>query len=419
MARMRFGTFLAPHHPLGESPTLLLRRDLDFADHLDRLGYDEFWCGEHHSTGWEMIASPEMFLAAAAERTHRIQLGTGVISLPYHHPFNVAQRLVQLDHMSMGRLIFGSGPGALPSDAAMLNIDPMRQRSMQDEALGAIVRLLRGERVTESTDWFTLNDAALQILPFQERIPMAAASSISPSGMKLAGKYGMGVLSIASNSSEGLQSLPTQWAFAEESAALHNQTVRREDWRVLMSWHLAPTREQARNEAVDGLQNWNNNYNVKVLGRPNAVHVEDRWKLLDMTAANGGGGTGSSIIGTPDDMIEAILNLQKLTGGFGTVLGFAHDWADREATFRSWELFARYVIPEVTGVLRSMRASAEHVTANKASLMAGAGAAIIDQIKRDPKASAALAITIAQGARQQVGSSAAAAAVESEIAKHA
>lgn len=419
MARMRFGTFLAPHHPLGESPTLLLRRDLDFAEHLDRLGYDEFWCGEHHSTGWEMIASPEMFLAAAAERTHRIQLGTGVISLPYHHPFNVAQRLVQLDHMSMGRLIFGSGPGALPSDAAMLNIDPMRQRSMQDEALGAIVRLLRGERVTKSTDWFTLNDAALQILPFQERIPMAAASSISPSGMKLAGKYGMGVLSIASNSSEGLQSLPTQWAFAEESAALHNQTVRREDWRVLMSWHLAPTREQARNEAVDGLQNWNNNYNVKVLGRPNAVHVEDRWKLLDMTAANGGGGAGSSIIGTPDDMIEAIVNLQKLTGGFGTVLGFAHDWADREATFRSWELFARYVIPEVTGVLRSMRASAEHVTANKASLMAGAGAAIIDQIKRDPKASAALAITIAQGARQQVGSSAAAAAVESEIAKHA
>ena len=419
MARLRFGTFLAPHHPLGESPTLLLRRDLDFAEHLDRLGFDEFWCGEHHSTGWEMIASPEMFLAAAAERTHRIKLGTGVISLPYHHPFNVAQRMVQLDHMSMGRLIFGSGPGALPSDAAMLNINPMRQRDMQDEALGVIVRLLRGERVTASTDWFTLDDAALQILPFQDEIPMAAASSISPSGMKLAGKYGMGVLSIASNSSEGLQSLPTQWGFAEESAALHNQTVSRDDWRVLMSWHLAPTREQARAEAVDGLQNWHNNYNVKVLGRPNAVHVEDKWKLLDMTASNGGDGAGASVIGTPDDMVEAILKLQNLTGGFGTVLGFAHDWADRDATFRSWELFARYVVPEVSGAIRSMRASADHVTANKAKLMAGAGAAIIDQIKRDPKASAALAITLAQGAKQQVGSSAAAAALESEQAKHA
>ena len=114
MARLKFGAFLAPHHPIGEHPMLQFRRDLDFVEQLDALGYDEFWCGEHHSSGWEMIASPEMFLAAAGERTKRIKLGTGVISLPYHHPFNVAQRMVQLDHMTGGRAIFGSGPGALP-----------------------------------------------------------------------------------------------------------------------------------------------------------------------------------------------------------------------------------------------------------------------------------------------------------------
>ena len=125
MTRMGFGAFLAPHHPIGEHPTLQLRRDLDLAEHLDRLGYDEFWCGEHHSTGWEVIASPEMFLAAAGERTHRIKLGTGVVSLPFHHPFHVAQRIVQLDHMTRGRVIFGTGPGALPSDAFTLGIDPM------------------------------------------------------------------------------------------------------------------------------------------------------------------------------------------------------------------------------------------------------------------------------------------------------
>ncbi len=145
MARIGFGAFLAPHHPIGENPTLQLRRDLDLAEHLDKLGYSEFWCGEHHSTGWEMIASPELFLAAAGERTHQIKLGTGVVSLPYHHPFNVAQRMVQLDHMTRGRAIFGSGPGALPSDAYTLGIDPMVQRDRQDEALGVIRRLLRGE----------------------------------------------------------------------------------------------------------------------------------------------------------------------------------------------------------------------------------------------------------------------------------
>ena len=112
MPRLGFGAFLAPHHPVGEHPMLQFRRDLDLVEHLDKLGYDEFWCGEHHSSGWEMIASPEMFLAAAGERTKRIKLGTGVISLPYHHPYNVAQRMVQLDHMTGGRAIFGSGPGA-------------------------------------------------------------------------------------------------------------------------------------------------------------------------------------------------------------------------------------------------------------------------------------------------------------------
>ena len=76
MSRLGFGAFLAPHHPIGEHPMLQFRRDLDLVKHLDKLGYDEFWCGEHHSSGWEMIGSPEMFLAAAGERSKRIKLPT-------------------------------------------------------------------------------------------------------------------------------------------------------------------------------------------------------------------------------------------------------------------------------------------------------------------------------------------------------
>ncbi|HQY84940.1 MAG TPA: LLM class flavin-dependent oxidoreductase, partial [Ilumatobacteraceae bacterium] len=397
MSRIKFGTFLAPHHPLGESPTLQFQRDLDLAAHLDRLGYDEFWCGEHHSTGWEMIASPEMFLAAAGQRTHTIKLGTGVVSLPYHHPFNVAQRMVQLDHMTRGRAIFGSGPGALPSDARTLNIDPMTQRDRQDEALGVIVRLLRGDdRFDYECDWFTMRDAALQILPLQETMPMATASSISPSGMQLAGKYGIGALSIASTSKEGLQALPTQWSFAEEAAAANGQTVTRNDWRVLMSWHIAETREQARKEAIMGLQKWHNEYNVDVLGRPGALRVEDPNELFEQVAVGGAEGSGAAVIGTPDDLIEAILGLQEVTGGFGTVLGFANDWANNEATMRSWDLVARYVIPAVNGQLRTQRESAEYVGARKAELMASAGAAIMSKIMGHQGAAAAMATTMQQ-----------------------
>ena len=399
MSRLRFGAFLAPHHPLGEHPTLQIRRDVALAVLLDELGFDEFWVGEHHSSGWETIASPELFLAVAGEHTGNIRLGTGVISLPYHHPFNVAQRLVQLDHLTRGRLIFGSGPGALPSDARMLGIDPTVQRSRQDEALGVIIRLLRGDaRFTYESEWFTLRDAALQILPVQEDMPMAVASTISPSGMKLAGKYGIGVLSIASNSREGLQALPTQWAFAEESAARHGRVVDRHNWRVLMAWHLAETAEQARNEAVFGLQRWHNGYNVKVLGRPDAVHVEDPWQLLEQVSGGETAGGGAAVIGTPDDMIRAIRTLHDTVGGFGTVLGFAHDWANSEATRRSWDLFARYVVPEINGYTRHLQASADYLEHNKADLMAGATTAILQEIAKDKRAADAMMVTMAQRA---------------------
>lgn len=396
-SRMQFGAFLAPHHPVGMHPTLQFAQDLDLVEHLDRLGLDEFWCGEHHSSGWEMIGSPEMFLAAAGQRSHTIRLGTGVVSLPYHHPFNVAQRIVQLDHMTRGRAMFGTGPGALPSDARTLNIDPMTQRDRQDEAMGVIIRLLNGEeRFSYDCDWFTLNDARLQILPLQERVPMATASSISPSGMQLAGKYGCGVLSIASNSTAGIQALPTQWSFAEEAAAQHGQTVDRRNWRVLMSFHLAESREQARNEAVDGLQRWHNEYNVWTLGRPGAKHVDDKWALMDEISSAGSAAGGAAVIGTPDDMIASIRHLQELTGGFGVVLGFVHDWANREATFRSWELFAKYVVPEVNGMLTGLRESMAYIHDNQAEMMAGAGKAIMSKIMSHPGAAAAMAQTMQQ-----------------------
>lgn len=395
MARLQFGTFLAPHHPLGEHPTLQFQRDLDFAAHLDRLGFDEFWCGEHHSTGWEMIASPEMFLAAAAQVTHTIRLGTGVISLPYHHPFNVAQRMVQLDHMSRGRAMFGSGPGALPSDARTMGISPMVLRDRQDEALGVIRRLLAGgDRFSYESEWFTLNDAALQMLPLQEQMPMTVASSISPSGMQLAGKYGIGALSIASTSTEGIVALPTQWGFAEEAAAAHGQVVDRRDWRVLMSWHLAETKEQARREAVHGLQRWHNEYNVHVLGRPGAVRVDDPWALLEQVAEGGASGGGAAVIGTPDDLVAAIRNLQDLTGGFGVVLGFAHDWANKESSMRSWEMMARYVIPALNGYVKPLQASADYVSANRGELMAGASAAVMSKIMGHQGAAQAMATTM-------------------------
>jgi len=386
MSRMNFGAFLAPHHPIGENPTLQFRSDLDFVIHLDRLGYDEFWCGEHHSTGWEMIASPEMFLAAAGEHTGRIKLGTGVVSLPYHHPFLVAQNMVQLDHMTNGRAIFGSGPGALASDQYTMGMDPMTLRDRQDEAIGVIRKLLRGEeRFDHDSDWFTLREAKLHLLPVQEDLPFAVASMISPSGMTLAGKHGTGVLSIGSMSEAGLQALPTQWSFAEDAAREHHNIVDRRDWRIVMFWHIAETREQARQEAKDGLFRWRNEYTAGTLMQVGVEPFDTPDQGVDEMAFSD---DATAVIGTPDDLVAKIRELVTLTGGFGTAIGFVHDWANRENTNRSWDLVARYVMPEVNGMLDAYRESRKFVVENRDSFNQ-ARAAIMDKIMSNEKAAAA------------------------------
>ncbi len=388
MPRLGFGAFLAPHHPIGENPMLQFRRDIKFVQHLDELGFDEFWCGEHHSSGWEMIASPEMFLAAAGEHTKRIKLATGVVSLPYHHPFNVAQRMVQLDWMTGGRAIFGSGPGALPSDAYTLAIDPMTQRDRQDEAIGVIRRLFKGERVTHKSDWFTLQDAALQLLPLQEDMPFAVASQISPSGMTLAGKYGIGIISLGSMAPEGLTALPTQWGFAESAAKKAGTTVDRNNWRVLLNWHIAETREKAIEEARVGLMRWHNQYIVATLQRPGAAAYKSPDDAIEQMTAPG----SAAVIGTPDDLVKMIKDVYTKSGGFGHAVGFVHDWANPENTFRSWDLVARYVIPEINGYVAKLRESERHLQVNR-SVFDRAGQAVMAKIMENKDAAEALKVT--------------------------
>src|SRR5438874_5913713 len=214
---MRFGIFLAPFHPVGQNPTAALERDLEMIQRLDDLGYDEAWIGEHHSAGYEIIASPEIFIAAAAERTRHIRFGTGVASVPYHQPLMLADRIMQLDHQTRGRAMFGVGPGALPSDAFMMGIEVERQREMMEESLEAILALLDGEGpVSRRTGWFTLNDARLQMRPYTHpRFEVAVAAQASPSGPRAAGRFGLSLLSIGATSQGGFDVLGSHWSVME------------------------------------------------------------------------------------------------------------------------------------------------------------------------------------------------------------
>jgi len=265
----------------------------------------------------------------------------------------------------------------------------MTQRDRQDEAIGIIRRLFAGERVTHKSEWFTMQDAALQLLPLQEDMPFAVASQISPSGMTLAGKYGIGIISLGSMSEQGLLSLPTQWGFAETAAKKHGTTVNRRQWRVLLNWHVAETREKAREEAKLGLMKWHNEYIHGTLQRPGSKPYTSPDEAVDQTAFVPG---AAAVVGTPDDLVKMIKSVYDKSGGFGTVVGFVHDWANIENTMRSWDMVARYVIPEINGYVAKLRESQQFLIDNRA-VFDRAGQAIMAKIMENKDAAEALKVT--------------------------
>jgi len=374
---LKFGIFLAPFHPVGQNPTLALERDLDLIVHLDSLGFDEAWFGEHHSAGYEIIASPEVFIAAAAQRTKHIRLGTGVSSLPYHQPLMLADRMVLLDHLTRGRVMFGVGPGALPSDAFMMGIDVAKQRDMMEESLEAILELLAGEKpVNRQTDWFTLRDARLQLRPYSDPcFEIAVAAQVSPSGPRLAGKHGHSLLSLGATNQGGFDVLGSHWTVMEERSAEFGTTVDRKKWRLVGPMHIADTKEQAYEDVQFGLPQWVD-YFQRVAALPLGPDTTD---VAEM--ANAMNASGFAVIGTVDDAKAQIQRLIDQSGGFGTFLNMAHEWADREATSRSYELLARYVFPEFQGSAVSTEGSRDWAAENRPEFIGAATAAIMNAIQ--------------------------------------
>src|SRR3954469_13002066 len=366
---------MAPFHPPGENPTLALERDLQLIEHLDRLGFEEAWIGEHHSAGSEIIASPEIFIAAAAQRTRNIRLGTGVISASYHNPLWVAERAVQLDHMTKGRFMLGLGPGALPSDAAMIGLDMPHTRELLEDAVDIITRLLTSEDpVSFENDRWTLRDARLHLRPYTHpHMEIAIAAVASPAGPRLAGRYGHGLLSVGATTAAGFDALALHWDVMEERAEHYGVQVDRDAWRLVGLMHLAQTREQAYQDVEHGMADWFD-YFQHTAAFPQMA-VGDGTSVREFIDFVNESGLGT--IGTPDDAVAQIERLEKQSdGGFGAYLQLAHDWAAPSAKFRSYDLFARHVAPHFQGQAHSTAGARERARAARPVLVESNMAAV-------------------------------------------
>lgn len=363
MNRLKFGAFMAPYHKAGTNPTAALQRDLRTIEYMDEYGYDEIFVGEHHSSGGEWIASPEIFIAAAAERTKRIKLGTGVTSISYHNPLWVADRMVQLDHQTRGRVILGMGPGSLPSDSAMIGLNPTDTRELLEQNVDIITRLVRGEVVNAETRTHKLIDAQLQFAPYTPGgFEMAVAGVASPTGPRLAGKFGLGLLSIgATLTKEGFDALAHHWNVVEERAAEYGHTPDRSSWRLVGPFHIAETEEQARKDVAHGIEHWFEYFQQVAAFPQMAVDGSNLTEMIDFIK-----NAGIGVIGTPEQAREQIQRLvDQSNGGFGSILNMHTDWANPEATRRSYELIAQEVMPHFQGQAEPVLASEARARASR------------------------------------------------------
>ncbi len=345
--RLRFGVFLAPFHKPGVNPTLALQNDLELMQHLDRCGYDEAWIGEHHSAGSETIASPEIFIAAAAERTRHIKLGTGVVSLSYHNPLWVAERIVLLDHLTRGRVMLGVGPGALPTDARMIGLEPSQTRQLLEDSLGVIMHLLRSEEpISFKNDRWDLRDARLHLRPYSNPLfDIVTAGVASPAGPRLGGRHGTGLLSIGATTAAGFDALALHWGVMEAEAAAHGTRVDRSKWRLVGLVHIAETMDQAYRDVEYGIEQWFHYFQAVAAFPQMAVPGDNVKEMIEFVNESGFGA-----IGTPDMAVAQIDRLMKQSnGGFGAYLMLAHNWANPRATHNSYELIARHVMPHFQG----------------------------------------------------------------------
>jgi limonene 1,2-monooxygenase len=354
---LRFGVFLNPFHKVGLNPTLAMQRDVELAQHLDRLGYDELWYGEHHSSGTETVASPELMIAAASQRTTQIKLGTGVASLPYHNPYTLADRIVQLDHLTRGRMMFGAGPGQLLQDAQMLGIPPAMQRPRMEEALEVMLRLFRGETVTHKSDWFVLERAELQLRPYSN-FDVAVTAIMSPTGPKLAGRLGTGLLTLGSTSTFGVDLLAEHWRVMQAEAQAHGQTVSRKSWRCLGQMFIAETMDEAIKEVDYGLRSY-----LEHLSRlqPGAEAPGDASTAALVEKLNS---TGRGVIGTPEMAARHLRKLAEKSGGYGCFLLTGADLASWPAMLRHYELIAEEVMPLFKGQIVPLQRALDRVVAS-------------------------------------------------------
>ena len=364
---MKLGMFMMPVNDHRRDTHTVLKEDVEIAVACDRLGFDEFWIGEHYTTLSEPVTCPFMFLSNLIARTERMRLGTGVVNLPQRHPVQTAAHAALLDHLSDGRLILGVSPGGLVSDFEMFGVTDLQvRREMAGEAIETVLKLwsteppydIRGKYWTlrlEDYHWPDLGVGAM-IKPYQKPHPPLVASAMSPDsgGVRSAAARGWGVISA---NFVPVSTIRNHWQGFSDGCAASDREPGPADWRVARSIFVAQDDAWARDYVRDPAGPLAHYYGYLVtLVKRAAFHaiMKSGPEMADDDVTPEYACDAFSIAGDPDSVAQQILALREGVGPFGTVLMTATDCLNethKAHQLESMRLMADEVIPRLRRAL--------------------------------------------------------------------
>ncbi len=350
---MKVGTALSILAQPDRPDAALYHEHMAIGDLAEPLGFDSLWALEHHFTGYSMSPAPLQLLSYYAGRTKRVTLGTCVVVLPWHDPIRVAEQIALLDIISGGRTLMGFGRGAatVEYEGFRIPMDEARPRFVESAQL--IIKALENETFEWDGEFFKIPRMSIRPRPISHPERRFYASSVSPESAEVMAKLGFGMLVVMQN----------EWAKAAEDIHRYRQMIRSVGHTprppiILTNVACAPTREEARDWATTYLaEKWDsidNHYHFSDGHLSNVKGYESYGKLAktytkmkedSFRAKATDFYVSIQIAGTPDDCIQQIAELRRLTGMDHLVTEFSFGSMPHHLSENSMRLFADKVMP--------------------------------------------------------------------------
>ncbi len=350
---MKIGTDLSVLAEDGRSDAAVLAEHLMLGDLAEPLGFDSLFGLEHHFTGYSMSPSPLQLLTYFAGRTKRIMLGTCVIVLPWQDPIRVAEQIAYLDLLCGGRCLFGFGRGAASVEYAGFRIPMEEARPRFAESAQLITKALRDEVFDWDGEYYKIPEMSIRPRPMSHPERRFYASSVSPESAEIMAKLGFGMMVIMQN--EWVKAARDIESFREIAMSVGHAP---KPPLILTNVSVAESRDEAvergkqylgaKWDSIDNHYKFSDGHLATVKGYESygkmaktyskMKDAESRKKMTEFYV-------NIQIVGTPDDCIQQIGELQRLTGTDHIVCDFSYGGMPHEEGELNMRMFATEVMP--------------------------------------------------------------------------